>query len=392
VEQIKQILTKYQQDRRILQINKLLDEKSGVQVGGLVGAQTAFIIGASFTSSPRNYLIIDLDKEEAIYKENDLENILEKKDIVFFPDSFKNPMRFDLIEHNNVLQRTEAINKLSSNRSKGEILVTYPEALFEKVVAPKVLDQMRIEITVGEKLDVNFLIEVLVDYRFSRNDFVYEPGQFSIRGGIIDIYSYGNELPYRVELFDDEVESIRTFDPATQLSDKKISKISIVPNINTRFEQAQKVSLFKVLPENTIIWVEDFQLLIDRLQSCFEKANEYANSLSKLDESETALIFRDRAFNYPADIIEEICSFPMVFLGNTATAKNIKETIKFSGKPQPSFNKNFNLLLENLSENTSNLFTNYIFMDSVTQIERFYAKHLPLSREMAMNLQSFGKD
>lgn len=373
MELIKEILDLYCNDNRIKEVNRLLDERAGVQVGGLIGAQKSFIIGATFLSAPRNFLIIDLDKEEAIYKENDLENILDKKDIIFFPDSFKNPMRFEQIDHNNVLQRTEAINKLSSDRSRGEILVTYPEALFEKVVAPKVLDQMRIEIAVGEKLDVNFLIEVLVDYRFSRNDFVYEPGQFSIRGGIIDIYSFGNDQPYRVELFDDEVESIRTFDPVSQLSDKKISRVSIVPNINTRFEQSQKVSIFKVLPENTVIVVEDFQLLIDRLQICFEKAAEFANTVSKLDESESAQIFRDRAFIYPAEVMDELGKFPMVFFGNTASAAKVSGQIRFNGKPQPSFNKNFALLIENLSENTSNLFRNYIFMDSVTQIERFYA-------------------
>ena len=379
---IKEILDLYRNDQRVKKINRLLDERSGVQVGGLIGAQKSFVIGATFQDSPRNYLIIDLDKEEAIYKENDLENILEKKDIIFFPDSFKNPMRFEQIDHNNVLQRTEAINKLSSDRSRGEILVTYPEALFEKVVAPKVLDQMRIDIAVGEKLNVNFLIEVLVDYRFSRNDFVYEPGQFSIRGGIIDIYSFANDQPYRIELFDEEVESIRTFDPASQLSDKKISRVSIVPNINTRFEQSQKVSIFSILPENTVIVVEDFQLLIDRLQICFEKAGEFAKTVSTLDESESAQIFRDRAFIYPAEVTDEMARFPMVFLGNTSNSDKVKEQIRFSGKPQPSFNKNFALLIENLSENTGNLIRNYIFMDSVTQIERFYAIFNDLNAEV----------
>lgn len=373
MEIVNQIVEIYRNDKRVKRINESIAKNEKVQVNGLIGAQNAFVLGAAFLNSPRNHVFVTLDKEEAIFLENDLENILEKKDIILLPDSFKTPRRFETLDNNNVLQRTEAINKVSAERSSGEIVITYPEALFEKVVAPKILDQMRIEINVGEPLDVDFLIQVLVDYRFIRSDFVYEPGQFSIRGGIVDIYSYGNELPYRIELFDDEVESIRTFEPATQLSTQKIAKVSIVPNINTKFKQTQKVTLFSILPENTVLWVDDFQLLLDRLQDCFKKAEEFAKSISSLDESETAEIFRDRAFVYPADVIEELNKFPIVFLGNDNTSFDIKEKIRFESKPQPSFNKNFNLLIENLSENSSNLIKNYIFTDSTSQIERFYA-------------------
>jgi transcription-repair coupling factor (superfamily II helicase) len=373
VELVKQIIDIYRSDKRVKRINDAIASNEKVQVKGLIGAQNAFVIGASFLAAPRNHIFITLDKEEAVFLENNLENILDKKDIIFLPDSFKTPRRFEILDNNNVLQRTEAINKISSERSSGEILITYPEALFEKVVAPKVLDQMRIEINVGEKLDVDFLIQVLVDYRFTRSDFVYEPGQFSIRGGIIDIYSYGNELPYRVELFDDEVESIRTFEPATQLSTQKIAKVSIVPNINTKFKQTQKVSLFSILPKNTVLWVDDFQLLLDRLQDCFKKAEDFAKTISSLDESEVGEIFRDRAFIYPNDIIEELSQFPIVFLGNDNNAFEVRTKILFESKPQPSFNKNFNFLIENLSENSSNLIKNYIFTDSTSQIERFYA-------------------
>jgi transcription-repair coupling factor (superfamily II helicase) len=382
VEATKQIIQLYQADQRIKQINDALVADAKIQLTGLIGAQNAFVVGGAFLAKPRNHVIVALDKDEAIFLENNLENILEKKDILFFPDSFKQPMRFETLDNNNVLQRTETINKLSANRASGELLITYPEALFEKVVSPKVLDQMRIEIAIGETLDIDFLVEVLIDYRFSRNDFVYEPGQFSIRGGIVDIFSYGNEQPYRVELFDDEVESIRTFDPATQLSAQKIAKISIVPNINTKFDQSQKVSLFNILSEDTVLWVEDFQLLIDRLRNCFDKAQEYASTISSLDESETAQIFRDRAFIYPNDVLEDVSKLPMVFTGNEVYDFKVKEKIHFNSKPQPSFNKNFTLLITNLAENTSSLIKNYIFTDSATQIERFYSIFADLGAEV----------
>src|SRR5690606_21958898 len=128
----------------------------------------------------------------------------------------------------------------------------------------------------GEKLDADFLIEMLVEYGFVREEFVFEPGQFSIRGGIVDVYSYGNDYPYRVELFDDEVESIRTFDPGTQLSQQNIARVNIVPNINTKFSHAQKVPLGYVLPKNTVVWLKDLQATVDKLQICFEKAFEFS--------------------------------------------------------------------------------------------------------------------
>ena len=185
-----------------------------VQLGGLSGAQRAFVIAAVAQKSLNtSHLIIAESKEEAAYLQNDLDSLLDKIPVHFFPDSFKRPAFFDDLNATQVLQRSEVVSKISDNREvAGALIITYPEALFEKVVSPVVLAENRILIAVGEKLDVDFVIEVLVEYGFERTDFVYEPGQFSIRGGIVDLFSWGNELPYRIELFDDEVESIRTFD------------------------------------------------------------------------------------------------------------------------------------------------------------------------------------
>ncbi|HAD13244.1 MAG TPA: hypothetical protein DCF33_12505 [Saprospirales bacterium] len=154
----------------------------------------------------------------------------------------------------------------------------------------------------------------MVEYGSERADFVFEPGQFSIRGGIVDLFSFGNEWPYRIELFDDEVETIRTFDPITQLSQKNLSSLSIVPNLSTRFREDQKVSLFRILPENTIFWIKDFQFMLDRLQYCFERAEQFAGKLTALDASELREIFRDRAFLYPGEVTDDIANHPQVFL------------------------------------------------------------------------------
>ncbi len=288
-----------------------------LQLAGLTGAQESFAIAATLNGqkSAGNvlHLLIANAKEEAAYRHDDLEGMIDKEDVYFFPDSFKRPAYFDDLNQTQVLQRSETISKIS-NPAKRSIIVTYPEALFEKVVKPDVLQQSRIEIKKGERLDVDFVIQVLVEYGFERADFVYEPGQFSIRGGIIDLFSFGNELPYRIELFDDEVETLRTFDPTTQLSQKNLSSLNIVPNLNTRFRQDQKVSLLNVLPGETVIWVKDIQFLIDRLQYCFERAEQFAANISALDTAELREIFRDRAFLYPGDVLEDLAAHPLIFL------------------------------------------------------------------------------
>ncbi|HKK76668.1 MAG TPA: hypothetical protein VJ953_16445, partial [Saprospiraceae bacterium] len=301
MENLERLLDLYRNDQRVASLVSLLQQPGNVrlQLLGLIGAQEAFVVSGTYLNDPRSHLLIANDKEEAAYLQNDLAALLEEKTVRFFPDSFKNPMNFEVLSQANVLQRTETIDKISSVSSGGEIVVTYPEALFEQVVNPGVLEQTRITISSGEELDVDFLIDLFTEYGFKREDFVYEPGQYSIRGGIIDIFSYGNDYPYRVELFDNEVESIRTFDPTSQLSQKNIARVSIVPNINTRFQRDQKVSLFRVLPQNTVIWVKDFQILLDKLQQCFEKAEEFSKTTMFLEEEELKEIFRDRAFIYP---------------------------------------------------------------------------------------------
>lgn len=291
-----------------------------VQLQGLSGAQRCFVLAALLRSkqastSPYHVVIME-SKEEAAYFQNDLAGILESAndscEVFFFPDSFKRPANFEELNPTQILQRSETIHKISSAK-QGAVVVTYPEALFEKVVAPEVLQQNRIDIQTGEKLDVDFVLEVLIEYGFERSDFVYEPGQFSIRGGIVDLFSYGNEYPYRIELFDDEVESIRSFDPTTQLSKQRIASVRIIPNINTRFRQDQKVSVLQILPENAVLWLQDFQFLQDRLQFCFEKAETFAGKLTALDRNELREIFRDRAFLYPGEVKEDLENHPIVF-------------------------------------------------------------------------------
>ncbi|MBK9735219.1 MAG: transcription-repair coupling factor [Saprospiraceae bacterium] len=371
---IKELIDRYEKDQQVKEINSLTsgENPNHIQLKGMVGALDCFALAGAFSIQPRSHIYIAADKEEAAYVQNTLQSILEKSTIHFFPDSFKRPMQYDELDKNNVLIRTETINKIHVNKGKKSILVSYPEAIFEKAVDPVLLDKDKIEIEKNAALDINTMIELLVMYGFERVEFVYQPGQFSIRGGIIDIFSYGNEWPYRIEMFDIEVESIRTFNPTTQLSVQDISKVSIIPNINNKFKQDQKVSIFKVFSDDTCIWVKEMDMLVDKLQICFEKVEIFADSVAVKSEEELKEIFDERAFIYPSRIIEEISDFNIISLSDAQSKLQIKDTISFKASPQPVFNKNFNLLIESLKENTKQELTNYIFTDNVKQIERFY--------------------
>lgn len=380
VKNLERLLDIFQTDKRTEKIVRALSptkpsasgKPARLQLKGMVGSQECFVLSGTIRAETGHHLFIATDKEDAAYILNTLEGIFDQRSVRFFPDSFRRPLYFEVMDNTNILQRTETINKITS-ASGSEIIVTYPEALFEKVVEPRFLEEHRIEVKVKEVLDVPTLTDILVEFGFAREEFVYEPGQFSIRGGIVDVFSYGNDYPYRIELFDEEVESIRTFDPTTQLSVKSISRLSIIPNIHTKFEQTQKVSLFQVLQQETNIWIKDFQMLMDRLEMCLKKAAEFSKSLTILDEGELATIFRDRAFIRPDEVIGDIEKHHLIFIGSTEIPVPIDEVVHYKSKPQPSFNKNFNLLIDNLRSNTAAHFENYVFTDSTKQVERFYS-------------------
>ncbi|MFM2394864.1 MAG: hypothetical protein RLZZ546_2847, partial [Bacteroidota bacterium] len=368
-----EVLSLYCNDIRISKLNENLNHSSlnRILLYNLIGAQQCFVLSGAYTVEPRSFVVIASDKEEAAYIQNTLSSLLPQRKIHFLSDSFKRPMKFDEIDSNNMVSRTEIINKISNTHITNQIIVSYPEALFEKVVDPFVLEKTKISIKEKEKLDVDTVIGLLIEYGFERADFVYEPGFFSIRGSIIDIFTYGNEWPYRIDLYDDEVESIRLFDPATQLSVERQNEIHIIPNIKSKFKQNQKISLLELFDKNSVLWICNGDVLVEKLQICFEKAEDFAGTLEAKTNEEIREIFEDRAFMYPADIIEQISKFHQVRLTKPALLDPENVSFDFEGKPQPSFNKNFSLLIEHLFENSSSNTQNIIFTESEKQIERF---------------------
>jgi transcription-repair coupling factor (superfamily II helicase) len=307
-------LERYLQHPTVLQVVQMLQkEQRRVRVSGMRGAQESFVLASVAGQTPYFHVWIANGKEEAAYRYNDLQSIIGDAAVCFFPDSFKSPASFRNLHPAQMLQRSETISKITGP-TRPSIVVTYPEALFEKVVRPEILQKSRIDVKKGEKLDTDWMIEVLIEYGFERTDFVFEPGQFSIRGGIFDLFSYGNELPYRIELFDDEVENIRIFDPLTQLSTREINELTIIPNLNTRFKQTEKVSFLQIVPENTILWLKNEEDITTRLLHCMEGAEQFAAQLTAFDDAQLREIFRDRAFLYPEEVQADMYALSVVYV------------------------------------------------------------------------------
>ncbi len=278
------LLQLFEKNNRVFSIADKLSfaQPQHLHLKGLYGSASQFVFSAIFNHDhckQQNHLVVLNDAEQAAYFHNTVESITKALNLFYFPSSFKNRQNFKLLNSSHVMLRTEALTKFSAQRDFGRsgALITYPEALFEKVVISEKLAANIIYIKAGDELNVNGLMENLVNHGFTRSDFVYEPGQFALRGGILDIYSYGNEKPYRVELFGNDVDSIRIFDAETQLSERKLLQVSIIPNIETQFTNESKVSLLDFLPENTTVWLQDWDYINDNIEKQQEDLDAYLN-------------------------------------------------------------------------------------------------------------------
>jgi len=373
------LLGLYQNDIRLKNLAadlSLPQQPTTVYMDNLRGAAMSFVATAIWQLSDVNHMFILNDKEEAAYFHNDLEHLTKALDICYYPDSFKKTGSFNELNSSHVMLRTEALTKFSSHKVHKKVLVTYPEALFEKVVNPKTLSGNMIGIRVGETLAVDALMEQFVGLGFKREDFVYEPGQFAMRGGILDIYSFGNEHPYRIELFGDEVDSIRIFNPETQLSERKLLQVSILPNIETKFESDEKISLLDYLPENTVIWAKDFDFVLGRLGKfehdlpekievgtvAIDHEEQWLKALTRADFEEIeewkSKLIQRHLIEWYNHSLEKI------------TGKEINHTLLFATEEQPVFNRQFGLLIDNLMKQGAAQYNPFIFAENPKQLER----------------------
>src|SRR5690554_1109117 len=304
-----------------------------IHAKGFIGSALSFQIQALFKNSDQHFLLVFKDKEEAAYYLNDLENLISKEYVLFHPGSYRRPYQIEETDNANVLLRAEVLNRLNA-RKKPVVIVSYTDALFEKVVTRKQLDKNTLKIAVGEQITIDFVNEALFEYNFKRVDFVSEPGEFSVRGGIIDVFSFSNENPYRIEFFGNEIDSIRTFDVETQLSIETNKKITIIPNVENKLLEESRESFLNYINPHTVLFINNTLLVKDQLTKMYQKATE---TFKKLVENVKHLS-PDEMFVPSTEFLLKINDFTVVELAqqNFFTPHF---SVDFYIKPQPSFNK-----------------------------------------------------
>jgi len=356
---------------RSLQLQKLQTTIALSQVRlhlkGLVGSSLSFIIAESFKKADKPFLLVFNDKEEAAFYLNDLEELLSEKDVLFYPGSYRRPYQIEETDNANVLLRAEVLNRINS-RKKPAIIISYPDALFEKVVTRRELERNTLKISLNDNLSIDFVNEMLFEYHFKRVDFVTEPGEFSVRGGIVDVFSFSHDEPYRIEFFGDEVDSIRTFDVETQLSTEQVKKINIIPNVANKFLEESRQSFLDYIAQKTVIFSKNADIFFSRIDDFYNKAVEAFNNLSSdIKHAEPEELFCNSSL-----LKKQLLEFSLVEFGTQSIFSRNENVILFNISPQPSFNKQFDLLIENLKTNHNKGYINYISCLSEQQAKRFH--------------------
>ncbi len=400
------LMDKYRNDPRILHLAEriALSPSQRLFLKNLHGSSSQFVIAAVYNhphTAQLNHLVILNDAEEAAYFHNTLENLTRALDLFYFPSSFKNRKNFQVLNSSHVMLRTEALTKLSTGGNK-KVFVTYPEALFEKVVLPKTLSANIIHIKTNDVLNTDALLEKLISYGFKRTDFVYEPGQFAVRGGILDIYSFGNEKPYRIELFGNDIDSIRVFDPETQLSERKLLQVTIIPNVETQFDDEDKISLLDWLPANTVVWIKDWDIIKEtilnqeeELELFLRRSNGSHSSSDDEDMDEKKDSVEDDFVK--ATLLElQLKKRNIIEFGYRSNFDHGRQTtdhentmvsgpsseVSFSTKQQPAFNRQFDLLIRDLKTWEKKQFAIFLFAENPKQLERLHSIFADLKAEI----------
>lgn len=394
---LQSLLDQYKQSPRLFQLADRLTFAPPQQMvlEDLNGSSPEFIFTSIFnhdSCSQLNHVVVCEDAEAAAYFQNTVENLTQALNIFYFPSSFKNRKNFSLLNPSHVMLRTEALTRFAAAAGQRTgVLVTYPEALFEKVVIPTSLSSSMIHIKTADTIDVDALMQRMVEYGFERTDFVYEPGQFALRGGILDIYSYGNEKPYRVELFGNDVDSIRIVDPETQLSERRLLQVTIIPNVETRFDTGEKTSLFEFLPPNTVFWLQDRGFVLEKLEQqeedlqLFFEMKEHRPERNKEDEEDTTHAQLKAAdfitANFAREALQKFNTVEWLRTGATISEAG-SWAIKYNTKAQPAFNRQFDLLIRDLKSWSVRGFTLYLFAENPRQLERLHSIFEDLKAEL----------
>ena len=341
--------------------------------GGLCASAASLFSSVLVQRGEFPFVFILGDLEEAGYFYHDLTQVLGTEKVLFFPSSFRRAIKYGQKDAANEILRTEVLSRLQKGE-EGLCVVTYPDALAEKVVSRKELGDKTLKLHTGENVDTNFITEVLRSYGFEYVDYVYEPGQYAVRGSIIDVFSFSSEFPYRIDFFGDEVESIRTFEVETQLSKERKDSIVIVPDLSRSLEQgdaSDMVSFLDFLSANTVLAMRDLLWLRERIQTVHDETLT-PQAIAAREAEESGCITLDGKLIDGSEFTLRALDFCRMEFGNKPTGTP-DATVTFDTSAQPIFHKNFDMVAESFKEYMEKGYTLYICSDSMKQTDRIRA-------------------
>jgi transcription-repair coupling factor (superfamily II helicase) len=338
----------------------ITDKSSKILIEGLSGSSKAMILSLVLYKTQNTHVVILSEKEDAAYFYNDMVSLAGECPVFFFPSTYKRSVQYEQTDPANIVLRTEVLNLLGSGKRKC-VIVTYPESIMEKVISRKNLKKNTFTIKKGDRISLEFLEEMLHEYNFNRTDFVYEPGQYSIRGSIADVFSYSADMPFRIDFFGEEVDSIRSFNTDDQLSVEIMNEISVIPNIQDLYVDELKDTFFDFIPPSSTIWIEEAGFIKEKVNNIYTQTG-IREDAGQVSNKKDIVITGSR-------LLEECEKFRIAEFGrNNFFVPD--ENFQFHTEPQPNFNKNFEILGEKLILNQLADFTNYIISENQSQIER----------------------
>lgn len=368
---------------------KLLQENRGSNIflQGQQASATPLLFAAVATEIKQTFLFVLQDADEAGYFYHDLTQVMGTQNVLFFPSSFKRSVKYGQRDSANEILRTEVLARVSARDNQATeslLIISYPEALSELVVSKQHLDERRLSLKTGQQqIDITDIAHKLREYGFQEVDYVYEPGQYSVRGSILDVYSFSCENPFRIDFFGREIDTIRTFEVQDQLSKDKLNEIEIVPELATL--TTERVSFLNFLPSNSVMVYKDFAYIRDVIAHVYDEGyskQAITEQLEGATEIEQKQIIdelnKEKTLLSPSQFAQQAATFRTIefgiHAGKTSSSALQKETkydiIKFKITPQPLFHKNFDLLVDSLDDYILQGYKLYILADSDKQNQR----------------------
>ena len=332
-----------------------------VHLEELVGGALSFYAAAAVAESGGVHVFVAEDRDAAAYLLNDFYNLLDERQVYFFPSSWKRSAAYGAEDAQGVVQRTAAMHAVRNFTGKGYLVVcTYPEALAERVADAEALQRETIGVKVGDRISIEVLEQALVDAAFTRVDFVYEPGQYSVRGGIVDVFSFSESKPYRLDFFGDEVDSIRRFNISSQLSSDKLDRVEIIPDLNAGIPASAKVSFAQFAGAEVSWWFYDADFVLRRVNDIRRRT---LSDMEHPDQIDSLLTSRN-------SLLADLSGSRIFLLRDNLPERPAVAAVKFSTAPQPKFNKNFEMLADDMIRNALRGYDTYILSENKAQVER----------------------